>query len=61
MCKGLYFYIDASQVVPAIGCPFVIFGPGEGTMAHQIDERIDIHSMTRMGDAYYSAIEKICL
>ena len=28
---------------------------------HHIRERIDIHSMARMGDAYYSAIEKICL
>ncbi len=61
VCKGLYFYTDASQVVPALGCPFVIFGPGEDTMAHQIDERIDIHSMARVGDAYYSAMEKICL
>ena len=61
VCKGLYFYTDASQVVPALGCPFVIFGPGEDTMAHQIDERIDIHSMARVGDAYYAAMEKICL
>ncbi len=60
-CKGLYFYTDASQVVPALGCPFVIFGPGADTMAHQIDERIDVHSMERVAKAYYHAMEKMCL
>ena len=59
--KGLYFYTDASQIVPALGCPFVIFGPGEDTMAHQIDEKIDIHSMARVTLAYQAAIEAMCL
>ncbi len=59
-CKGLYFYTDASQVVPALGCPFVIFGPGEDTMAHQIDEKIDVHSMARVAEAYRRVIEAMC-
>lgn len=59
-CKGLYFYTDASQVVPALGCPFVIFGPGEDTMAHQIDEKIDVGSIVRVAEAYLSIIKAFC-
>lgn len=50
--KGLYFYTDASQIIPKTKAPFVIFGPGEDTMAHQFNEHIEIDSMVRVAKAY---------
>lgn len=43
--KGLNFYTDASQIIPAVNCPFVIFGPGEDKMAHQTDEKTSLQSV----------------
>ena len=58
--KGLFFYTDASQVIPAVKAPFVIFGPGDDLMAHQTDERVEISSMTRMAKVYFDYIKKYC-
>ncbi|WP_010281119.1 M20 family metallopeptidase [Bacillus timonensis] len=49
---GLYFYTDASQVVPDLQIPFVIIGPGDDKMAHQRDERIQISSIARVTEIY---------
>lgn len=56
--KGLFFYTDASQIIPAFNAPFVIMGPGDDLMAHQIDERVEISSMTRMAKVYFDYIMK---
>ncbi|WP_040476952.1 M20 family metallopeptidase [Halanaerobium saccharolyticum] len=43
--KGLNFYTDASQIIPELNCPFVIFGPGEDSMAHQTNEKTKLKSV----------------
>ncbi len=54
--KGLYFYTDASQIIPFHNIPFVILGPGAEDMCHQKDEGIEINSISRMTKFYISYI-----
>lgn len=56
--KGLFFYTDASQIIPKYNAPFTIMGPGDDLMAHQIDEKIEISSMTRMAKVYTDYVMK---
>ncbi len=56
--KGLYFYTDASQIIPFLDIPFVILGPGEEEMAHQTDERIELKSIDRMTEFYINYIKE---
>lgn len=39
---GVNYYTDASVFAPALGIPFIIFGPGDEKMAHQPDEYVEI-------------------
>jgi succinyl-diaminopimelate desuccinylase len=50
--RGLHFYTDASQIVPQLGLPFVILGPGDDGLAHQRDERIALEDVRTMAAAY---------
>jgi len=54
--RGLYFYTDASQLIPAIGAPFIIFGPGDDKQAHQKDEYVNICDLQIFADIYYDLI-----
>lgn len=54
--KGIYFYTDASQLIPKINVPFVILGPGDTGMAHQKDEKIEIESIGRTANIYINYI-----
>jgi succinyl-diaminopimelate desuccinylase len=54
--KGLHFYTDGSQVVPQLGIPFVILGPGEDSMAHQKDERVALREVSDVADVFISYI-----
>lgn len=54
--KGIYFYTDASKLIPKINVPFVILGPGETNMAHQMDERIEVESIGRTAKIYINYI-----
>lgn len=54
--KGLFFYTDASQIIPFMEIPFVIIGPGEEEMAHQTNERINLASIDRMAEFYIKFI-----
>ena len=56
--KGLFFYTDASQIIPKYNAPFTIMGPGDDLMAHQIDEKVEISSMTRMAKVYFDYLMK---
>ncbi len=49
---GPRFYTDAGRITPALGIPFVIWGPGDDKEAHQIDEKIEIASVCRMAEMY---------
>jgi succinyl-diaminopimelate desuccinylase len=50
--RGLHFYTDASQIVPQLGLPFVILGPGDDGLAHQRDERIALEDVRTMAAVY---------
>ncbi|MGM0470967.1 MAG: M20 family metallopeptidase [Bacillota bacterium] len=54
--KGLYFYTDASQLIPDLQVPFVILGPGADAMAHQKNERIELASIVRVTKIYLNYI-----
>lgn len=56
--KGLYFYTDASQVIPKINVPFVIAGPGDDAMAHCMNECISLSSVARYAEMYSNYIEQ---
>ena len=47
---GVNYYTDASVFAPALGIPFIIFGPGDEKMAHQPDEYVEI-------EKYFDAIK----
>ncbi|MEK5067145.1 M20 family metallopeptidase [Sporosarcina sp. FSL K6-1508] len=57
--KGLYFYTDASQVVPDLNVPFVILGPGDDEMAHQLNEKIALSSIRRITEIYIRYILEV--
>lgn len=50
--RGLHFYTDASQIVPQLGLPFVILGPGDDGLAHQRDEHITLEDVRTMAAVY---------
>lgn len=50
--KGLYFYTDASQMIPHIPVPFVIAGPGDDALAHCVNEHISLSSVERYAQLY---------
>ncbi|WP_130805834.1 M20 family metallopeptidase [Senegalia massiliensis] len=54
--KGIYFYTDASQVIPDIKVPFVILGPGDDKMAHQRNEKIKLSSISNITEIYINYI-----
>ena len=56
--KGLYFYTDASQIIPDLKVPFVILGPGDDSMAHQRNEKIKLSSVSKIAELYISYILK---
>lgn len=50
--RGLYFYTDASQLIPQTGIPFVIAGPGDDKMAHCVNEKIALEEVAQMTEVY---------
>ncbi len=58
--RGLFFYTDASQLIPALDVPFVIMGPGDDKEAHKTNERINISSVALFAELYASYIEDYC-
>ena len=50
--RGLYFYTDASQIIPGTGIPFVILGPGDDKMAHCVNEKISLAEIAEMTETY---------
>ncbi len=56
--RGLNFYTDASQLVPALGVPFVILGPGDDKLAHTTDEYVIVDDIVRCCEWYKSYLSK---
>ena len=55
-CKGLYFYTDASQLIPVIHKPFVIFGPADDKQAHQTNEFVPLASVRKLSEIYLTYV-----
>lgn len=50
--RGLHFYTDASQLIPKLGVPFVILGPGDDALAHTVDEHVSINEVKGLAEVY---------
>ena len=55
-CKGLYFYTDASQLIPVIHKPFVIFGPADDKQAHQTNEFAPLEAVRKLAEIYLTYV-----
>jgi len=58
--RGLYFYTDASQLIPELEIPFVILGPGDDREAHTANEKIEIASVAIFAQLYAEIIKLRC-
>ncbi len=47
---GVHYFTDASILVPALGVPFVMLGPGDEGFFHQPDEYVRPESVVRIAD-----------
>lgn len=50
--SGLNFYTDASVLTEKSDFPVIFYGPGDDTMAHQIDECVDSEKFLRSVEFY---------
>lgn len=50
--RGIHFYTDGSQLVPFYKKPFVILGPGNDAMAHQINECVEVKEVLALAQLY---------
>jgi succinyl-diaminopimelate desuccinylase len=58
--EAVAFYTDASVLQPHLGCPTIILGPGEPTMAHQTDEYCEVGQITGAHALYADMIREAC-
>ena len=50
---GMNYFTDASILVPALGVPFAILGPGDEGFFHQPDEYVDLDSVERIAGVLF--------
>lgn len=50
---GIHPFTDASRLVPALGVPFVIFGPGDPERSYQDDEWVCLDQVLAASELYY--------
>jgi succinyl-diaminopimelate desuccinylase len=43
--KGIGYYTDASILTPGYGVPTLLCGPGDESLAHQVDEWVDLNAV----------------
>ena len=56
---GLTGATDATELVPALGVPFVICGPGQMAQAHQPDEWVDERALAEAVAIYAALVRRI--
>lgn len=49
---GLFYYTDACAMIPALGIPFIFFGPGRDIYNIPQDEYIDLDSVIKAAEVY---------
>ncbi|HEX2173137.1 MAG TPA: M20/M25/M40 family metallo-hydrolase, partial [Dehalococcoidia bacterium] len=54
---GVMYYTDAAALVPALGVPMAICGPGRRELAHQVDEYVEIDKLIEAVEIYRRLIE----
>jgi succinyl-diaminopimelate desuccinylase len=57
---GLTGATDATELVPALGIPFVICGPGQMAQAHYPDEFVDVGPLEASVEIYYRLARALC-
>jgi succinyl-diaminopimelate desuccinylase len=57
---GLTGATDATELVPPLGLPFVIIGPGEMAQAHQPDEWVDVGALQAAVEVYVRIARTLC-
>ena len=55
---GVMYYTDAAALVPALGVPMAICGPGRRELAHQVDEYVEIDRLIEAVAIYRRLIER---
>ncbi|NLA90938.1 MAG: M20 family metallopeptidase [Synergistaceae bacterium] len=48
---GMHSFSDVSRIVPYLGAPFVIFGPGEDIVESTINEKVSLSSVVDVARA----------
>ncbi|MGH2367441.1 MAG: M20 family metallopeptidase, partial [Chloroflexota bacterium] len=57
---GLTGATDATELVPPLGLPFVICGPGQMAQAHQPDEWVDLAALDASVEIYLRLARALC-
>ncbi|HEX2326371.1 MAG TPA: M20 family metallopeptidase [Chloroflexota bacterium] len=57
---GLTGATDATEIVPALGIPFVICGPGQMAQAHFPDEFVEVGPLEASVEIYYRLARALC-
>lgn len=56
---GIHTFTDASRLIPVLGVPFVIMGPGEHERGYQVDESVSLNSICQMAQVYIDYIQSL--
>ncbi len=56
---GIHTFTDASRLIPVLGVPFVIMGPGEHQRGYQADESVSLTSICQMANVYIDYIQSL--
>lgn len=58
---GMTYYTDAASLIPVYQKPFAIMGPGHESMAHQLDEAVDVDSVYKAMAVYNKLIKDLSI
>ena len=50
--RGLPLFSDGSILQPPTGIPTILFGPGDESVAHQVDENVDIAKVVKAAEVF---------
>jgi len=53
-------YNEMDFLINDLGIPTLVYGPGDGRMAHSPREEVDIDQVCNVAEVYCNMIEEIC-